>query len=874
MWLLSIFFLVSVEFIFQISKFSYFDTIPAWILIKVFFNSIFLLALPGIVIIGFFYLITFVYKNVKLLSRMITNILLFALSFALVFVFFLHLTTWLYTTYKVNIHELQITFRYIIWIIIVFLGYFIYRYRSYPIYSFFSQRYRYILSVLSLCAFIGLTNIVFEYPKYVHTPQISQIKKEKNLPNIILFSSDGLNPEHMGVYGYERDTTPNLSELAKSSSIFFRAYGNATTSRGGATSILTGKYPVTTKVLQQMNILQGMDSFQHLPGILKSLGYYNIDTGPVTQTIPTAINLRNGFDEVNSRQIPLIFGQLSSTNTLIKIFNVEMYFLYNIANRFLERIGKHTVTGLSDLKMIKTVEKALKEVDAPIFAHLHLLETHPHPRTKTYDPFLKKFSKGKQPIPIDRDLYDDAIYSMDFYFGELIRALKENNEFDNTLIVFFTDHGMELVSGHIVTVLPLIVKFPGKNQPESCYSPVQYLDIAPSILKWLNMPIPEWMEGQPFLVNCNDVKPERYNNRPIYTFTERPKHTGIELANIIVDNYYLTFHLPPPTALHLYDTRKSPYVFIQIHDNNLSRKYLKLLMSFLSKKGIKLPKSGEKLKVVMQDYLGFKIIHDKDCQSYYGLQNPQAKTILGKVHFRDHRRRFVNNSIAGIKSAIERYWHRLEKRRQKITKIAKKEDICRPRLIEGYSGFNIVNYKGIFYGVNRLEGPLDIRNIRTKAKYPWVSGESGMEVKSKIDELLTPLSSVISADSSNDPEFDAANIFVKNASSFWETSNPFPHWIQFDFGKNPVKITKYTLQSGTHGIDASERMPKDWRFQGSNERSRWTTLDTRKKEINWKNNEKRTYRFAGNSSYRYYRLYITAGINPDILRLYEIELAE
>ena len=134
MWLLSVFFLVSVEFIFQSTKFSYFDTIPTWILIKVFFNSIFLLALPGIVIIGFFYLITFVYKNVKLLSRIITNILLFALSFALVFVFFLHLTTWLYTTYKVNVHELQITFRYIIWIIIVFLGYFIYRYRSYPIY--------------------------------------------------------------------------------------------------------------------------------------------------------------------------------------------------------------------------------------------------------------------------------------------------------------------------------------------------------------------------------------------------------------------------------------------------------------------------------------------------------------------------------------------------------------------------------------------------------------------------------------------------------------------------------------------------------------------------------------------------------------------
>ncbi len=668
---------------------------------------------------------------------MITSILLFTLSFALVFVFFLHLTTWLFTTYKVDIHKISLTIRYTIWIALIFLGFFIYHYRSYSIYSFFSQRYRYILSVLSLCAFISLISIAFEYPKYVQTPQISKIKSKKNLPNIILFSSDGLNPEHMSVYGYERDTTPNLCELAKSSSIFFRAYGNATTSRGSATSILTGKYPVTTKVLQQMNILHGVDSFQHLPGILKSLGYYNIDTGPSTQTVPTTINLRNGFDEVNGRQIPLTFGQLSSTNTLIKIFNIEMYFYYNIANRFLERIGKYkyTVTGLSDLKMVKTVEKALREVDAPIFAHLHLLETHPHPRTKTYENFLKKFSKGKQPSPIDRDLYDDAMYSMDYYFGELIRALKENNEFENTLIVFFTDHGMEVLHGHIVTVLPLIVKFPGKNQPESCYFPVQYLDITPSILKWLNMPIPEWMEGKPFLVNCNDVAPEMYNNRPIYTFSERPKRPGIELANIIMDNYYCTFCLSVPD-ITLYDTRKSPYIFTQIHDNNLSQKYIKLLMSFLSEKGIELPNSGKKLKVVMQDYLGFKIIHDIDCQSYYALQNPQTETILGKIHFSDHRRLFVNNSIANSKSSIENFWDRREKTKQEKAKIAKEVDICRPQLIEGYSGFNIVNYKGIFYGVNRSEGPLNIMDIRTKAKLPWVSSESMVEVKSKINELI------------------------------------------------------------------------------------------------------------------------------------------
>ena len=100
---------------------------------------------------------------------------------------------------------------------------------------------------------------------------------------------------------------------------------------------------------------------------------------------------------------------------------------------------------------------------------------------------------------------------------------------------------------------------------------------------------------------------------------------------------------------------------------------------------------------------------------------------------------------------------------------------------------------------------------------------------------------------------------------FWETRSPFPHWIRYDFWENPLPITKYALQAGF----LTDRMPRDWEFQGS-DGVRWRTLDIRKNEISWKKDEKRTYYFINFTPYRYYRLYITAGTDK-ILRIYKME---
>lgn len=84
-------------------------------------------------------------------------------------------------------------------------------------------------------------------------------------------------------------------------------------------------------------------------------------------------------------------------------------------------------------------------------------------------------------------------------------------------------------------------------------------------------------------------------------------------------------------------------------------------------------------------------------------------------------------------------------------------------------------------------------------------------------------------------------------------------WLQVDFGSgSSIAIDTYKLTAGVSGWSHNTHAPKTWTFQGSNNGSSWTTLDTRTNVAAWSANEERTYSFSNSTAYRYYRLNVTA----------------
>jgi fibronectin type 3 domain-containing protein/regulation of enolase protein 1 (concanavalin A-like superfamily) len=113
------------------------------------------------------------------------------------------------------------------------------------------------------------------------------------------------------------------------------------------------------------------------------------------------------------------------------------------------------------------------------------------------------------------------------------------------------------------------------------------------------------------------------------------------------------------------------------------------------------------------------------------------------------------------------------------------------------------------------------------------------------------------------------NAFDQNAGSKWLGGSNGVGWIQYDFGAgNEKAITGYDIISAN---DVPQRDPKDWQFQGSNDGTIWTTLDTQANQIFPYRFFPKSYRFENTTAYRYHRLNITANNGGST---YGIQLSE
>ncbi len=114
--------------------------------------------------------------------------------------------------------------------------------------------------------------------------------------------------------------------------------------------------------------------------------------------------------------------------------------------------------------------------------------------------------------------------------------------------------------------------------------------------------------------------------------------------------------------------------------------------------------------------------------------------------------------------------------------------------------------------------------------------------------------------------------FDHNSTIGWASvdtvSDPFPQYIGYQF-ISAKTITSYSLNGW---VNSAARAPLDWTFEGSNDGSSWTILDTRSGETGWGNFETRNYSISSPAAYTYYRVNISANNGDSFTETNEIEM--
>jgi arylsulfatase A-like enzyme len=349
-------------------------------------------------------------------------------------------------------------------------------------------------------------------------------------PNVLMICVDDLNDWLGCMGGHPNSITPNMDKLASKGVLFTNAHCQAPICGPSRTSVMTGLRPSTTGIYGQIDDekIRGASEPTRenifLPEYFKNNGYYTMGKGKIFHNhAPKGV-----FDESGGRQGG--FGP-----------NPEKRFKwFNEGTNTDWGAYPETDAEMPDYKTAEwAVERLQKKYDKPFFLVAGFVRPHVpwyvpqkwfdmHPDSgietppyKTDDYLdlpaiaLKVHELPQMPATdwaIETGNWKDMVQAylacvtfVDHYVGEVLNALENSPYRDNTIVILWSDHGYRVGEKGIfakhalwqeATNAPLIISMPGLKNIGKCESPVEMLDIYPTLVDLCGLPVNHQNEGK------------------------------------------------------------------------------------------------------------------------------------------------------------------------------------------------------------------------------------------------------------------------------------------------------------------------------------------------------------------------------------------
>jgi len=411
-------------------------------------------------------------------------------------------------------------------------------------------------------------------------------------PNIIFIVTDTTSATNLSLYGYPRQTTPTLEKFAGRATVYHSHYSGGSFTTAGTATLLTGMYPWSHRAINQMGLVDQKIVGENVFDLIGD-GYYRF---AFTQNMAADVLLGQFYRDINQHLPTTSFSVRPDTlmgdrfkDTAIALnayddFLFDMkndpgipgslllglaYKAFHLRREESYRYGYATYPlGLPIRKDVslaflnETVYDGLKsEVSdlwkqhSPFFAYFHLWSPHePYAPNKAFMNLFKKdtFKPIDKPVALmnsgistselntQRLYYDRYIANVDDEIGKLLDFIEQAGLFENSYIIYTSDHGQmheRGIFGHVNPYLyeplihiPLMISAPGQNVRHDIYTHTSSTDVLPTLANIAGREMPAGGVGRilPDLGGTED------NGRSIFSVEAKTNSAFAPLTNTTI----------------------------------------------------------------------------------------------------------------------------------------------------------------------------------------------------------------------------------------------------------------------------------------------------------------------------------------------------
>jgi arylsulfatase A-like enzyme len=445
----------------------------------------------------------------------------------------------------------------------------------------------------------GLLPLSLVAPRVVNS--LESVQQTGKMQNVVIVVFDAFSARNISMYGYQRETTPNLARLAERAIVYHNHHAGGNYTTPGTTSLLTGTLPWTHR------------AFQHGSPVDEAFVRQNIFTAfPNHYRMAYSHNVwvytfLNQFRKSLDRYIPLEEYLLESDVFIPKLFRFDSDIATLTWNRTIqnsddgyayslflsdlyEKFASKRQTEWADLHSlypkgitknghypflledaIDSVGKLLVDTKQPFMGYFHFFP--PHEPYNTYRDYYGRF-KNDGYLPVDKPVfklldphyeglyrsdvdnarreYDEFVLHVDHQFGRFYDHLEKSGLLENTWLILTSDHGEifeRSLVGHRTSVLyepviriPLMIFEPRRRTRTDVHASTSAIDLLPTLLHVTGQQPAPWTEGV-VLPPFSNTYADQDRNIYVLEAKRNAKYAPLTVATttLLKENYKLMY---------------------------------------------------------------------------------------------------------------------------------------------------------------------------------------------------------------------------------------------------------------------------------------------------------------------------------------------